>query len=1265
MTTKLEELTPGLRVRGVVGNETVTVLQTQELDCNTVTLVYRTESGQLGERLLYREDETELATATQGRSWPMSGDPALFRLVSEAKRISLASLFDPFLATETSDIDPLPHQIEAVYQEMLPRQPLRFLLADDPGAGKTVMTGLLIKELQVRGDLARCLVVAPGNLAEQWQDELWEKFGLDFEIFTREMAETSRSGNPFAEKPCLIARLDQLARDPSLIAKAEQCDWDLIVVDEAHKMSARYNGDKLHTTKRYQLGERLRDLTRHFLLLTATPHNGKEADFHLFLALLDPDRFAGRFRPGTHPRDISDLMRRMIKEDLLRFDGRRLFPERVAQTAKYSLSPAETHLYEEVTAYVREGMHQADRLHAKGEKTRGTAVGFALTILQRRLASSPRAICRSLERRHARLLRRYQESQSPPRPPASHPTPGHLPHSPAKNSRRNENGGKNTRGPNEPDSNLAGLAGLETLDADEMGELAAFDFGSRTEEEAEILQEEVMARMSGAETAAELQTEIAELARLMSLAQAVTQSNKDRKWDELAKLLQDTPEMHDADGRPHKLLIFTEHRDTLEYLVEQLRNLLGRHEAVAAIHGKVRRAQRREIQERFTQDKDLVILVATDAAGEGVNLQRAHLVINYDLPWNPNRIEQRFGRVHRIGQTEICHLWNLVAENTREGEVFTRLFTKIEEQRKALGGQVFDVLGAAFSERSLRDLLVEAVRYGEDPLRRTHFEEIVDTTLGETTRALIQDQALTHDIMNTDSIGIIRHEMERAAARRLQPHFVRRFFIEAFRLRGGRIVERETGRYEITRVPTALRDLPRNTSPPLPCYERIVFERHLRRVPNKPAAELLCPGHPLLDAVLHDILTRHDGVLKEGSILVDPTDPGTSPRLLVSLIHTIERPAAQTANHSSPQTSTNPRPPHTPRPVSTRFTHMEINQAGHIRDAGHSPFLDYAPPTPTDQKTMPRILTDLTPTPPTGNTPASGPGPGAGPGNGPNGEAGPVNAAWIQHGIEKIAVAHTARHAAKQHFTETKTRITADVTRIRTAVEKRLRAEITHWDAQANQLQQKEHENKREREDGNAPNTPQPGRGAATRARHRADELEQRLQHRLAALDRETALSSRPPQVVSAALIIPAGLLATHQGETSLPFAVDTRRVERLAVTAVLSTEKALGRTPEEMPPNHKGYDIESTTPDNTLLFLEVKGRVAAADTFTVTANEIATGRNLGDRFILALVEVATDNTTRLRYLPNPFTDIPKRGFAEIASQFSWKKFWKKAQTPT
>lgn len=344
------------------------------------------------------QDEEVISIAAAEKPWGFDGDAAAFQLACEAKRIDLAFLFDPMMAVHTSNVDPLPHQITAVYESLLPRQPLRYVLADDPGSGKTIMAGLYIRELIMRADARRILIVAPGGLVDQWREELFEKFGLEFNVFAGTSDEASGSNNPFEDHNQLIVRLDQMSRDEELSPSEERqpgplqskllnAGWDLVVFDEAHKLAAHFYGNQLQKTGRFRFAERLGAETRHLLLMTATPHNGKEEDFQLFLSLLDSDRFYGKFRDGVHKVDATDLMRRMVKEELVKFDGTPLFPERKAYTVNYTLSDLEAALYEAVTQYVRTEMGKADELDGK----RKGSVGFALTSLQRRLASSPAA----------------------------------------------------------------------------------------------------------------------------------------------------------------------------------------------------------------------------------------------------------------------------------------------------------------------------------------------------------------------------------------------------------------------------------------------------------------------------------------------------------------------------------------------------------------------------------------------------------------------------------------------------------------------------------------------------------------------------------------------------------------------------------------------------------------------------------------------------------------------------------------------------------
>jgi len=1166
----LEDLKPGGSIRGVLPNGLVTVVNVQWFGSDAIELTYKDAAGKVGNEMLYRDREADLEIVEEGRPWSFDGDGALFRLVSEAQRIHLAHLFDPVLAVHTSVVEPLPHQITAVYESMLPRQPLRFLLADDPGAGKTIMAGLLIKELIARGDLQRCLVVCPGSLAEQWQDELYRRFNLPFDILTNDKLEAARTGNWFLETNLAIARLDKLARneDVQLKLQAPDCRWDLVVVDEAHKLSATFFGGEVKYTKRYRLGQLLSQLTRHFLLMTATPHNGKEEDFQLFMALLDGDRFEGKFRDGVHVADVSDLMRRMVKENLLKFDATPLFPERVAYTVPYKLSDAEAALYKEVTDYVREEFNRAEAL--ENDKRAGT-VGFALTILQRRLASSPEAIYQSLRRRRERLESRLRELEVLHR------------------------GGQ-----------VGGVFDTRTplLDKEDVE-----DLDDAPDAELEAAEEQVLDQATAARSIEELRIEIETLKRLEALALSIRRSGEDKKWRELATLLGEifTPASiangfaeeaapYDAGlpappkptPSPHqKLVIFTEHRDTLNYLAHRIGTLLGRAQAVVAIHGGMGREERMKAQEAFRHDPEVQVLLATDAAGEGINLQRAHLMVNYDLPWNPNRLEQRFGRIHRIGQTEVCHLWNLVAEETREGDVYHKLLDKLAQARSALGGQVFDVLGKVqFEGRSLRELLIDAIRYGDQPEVRARLTKVVENAFDkESLRELLEDHALAHDSMDASRVYRIREEMERAEARRLQPHYVESFFLEAFKRLGGAVRQREARRYEITHVPAPVRNRDRLIGfgePVMPSYERIAFEKTLVAPQGQPLAAFICPGHPLLNAVIDMSLERYRDLLRRGAVLVDERDPGTSPRVLFFLEHAIQ---------DASITKSGDR-----RVVSKRLMFVEIDAEGTARHLNYAPYLDYRP-LAEGEPTAEAILAR-------------------------------PEASWIGRDLESKAQAHAIAHVVPEHLAEVRDRKLALLDKTEAAVKDRLTKEINYWDFRAEQLKEQERAGK-----ANA-------RLNSGEARKRADELQARLQRRMEEIKRERQLAPLPPVVLGGLLVAPIGLIRAMGGQpqASVQTAVDTQAAAARAREIVMEIERGLGFVPVDREFEKLGYDIESAIPGTgRLRFIEVKGLVAGADTVTVTKNEILYSLNKPDDFILAMVAFGADGSHEVRYLRRPF----------------------------
>jgi superfamily II DNA or RNA helicase len=1172
----LAEITAGASLIGLEPDLVCKVVAVTPIAENAVQVVYTLPDGSPKIRLISPEDAAGLAPAVAQRPWSFDGDPDAFQLACEAKRIDLAFLFDPMMAVHTSNVDPLPHQITAVYESLLPKQPLRFVLADDPGAGKTIMAGLYIRELIMRADAARVLIVAPGSLVDQWRDELFEKFGLEFRVFSGSLDDAPSGLNPFENADKLIVRLDQFSRG-ELGSDGEEkrpgplqdrllaAGWDLVVFDEAHKLAAHYSGSKLAKTARFRLAERLGRETRHLLLMTATPHNGKEEDFQLFLSLLDSDRFYGKFRDGAHKVDTSDLMRRMVKEELVKFDGRPLFPERKAYVVNYTLSDIEAALYESVTDYVKTEMGKADEL--KGPQK--GSVGFALTSLQRRLASSPEAIYQSLKRRRERLADRLREE---------------------KLGRRGRQA-------------FVAMAADIPEDDDDL-----------SAEEQEALEEKLIDDATAAKSVTELESEIVILADLEAQAKAVKESGRDRKWDELSKLLQNTPEMHDADGRQRKIIIFTEHRDTLNYLREKIGHVLGNPDAIVTIHGGTNRDERKKAQALFRSDKDVRVLVATDAAGEGVNLQCAHLMVNYDLPWNPNRMEQRFGRIHRIGQTEVCHLWNLVAKETREGAVYHRLLEKLAIECEALKGRVFNILGEVFDfgdeddgdadrsqrPRSLKDLLVAAIKYNDREDVKARLRQRIDHAFDHAhLKNLLGRNALAEQTMTPERLFAVKEEMERAEARRLQPFFVRAFFMRAFAALGGAIHRREHGRYEITHVPLEIRERDRRITgrnrreqePVLKRYDRVCFEREAIQPleqPGLPRAVLMHPGHPLMLAVTDLILEKHANLMRQGAILVDPTDDGREPSLLFLLTHEVKGGDGIV--------------------LSKRMQFVRVAPDGSATFAGWAPHLDLQPVSAADRGRLAHVLDEP----------------------------------WLRTDLEAKAVGLAAATLVPEHLQEVSSRRIDHINRTLNAVHTRLTKEIAFQTDRQIKLS----------EDKAA------GRDVARHLENVSrtlKDLQARLEHRRKELLAMKQIHNGTPIVLGGALVIPAGLMRELRGEAPALTAADAaarKKIERLAMEAVMNFERAQGCRVEDVSALKCGWDVTSYPPDEdgvvpTPRHIEVKGRAAGADTITVTRNEITYAVNQADKFLLAIAFVNPDDSVDgPHYVRNPFEREPEWGVA-------------------
>jgi len=1148
---KLEAITSGQSLSGIEASQVVSVVATVPHGGESLQLIYRTHEGAIKERLLSRDDEASVKIATSERPFAFDGNGAAFQLVCEAKRIDLAFLFDPMMAVHSSNIEPLPHQITAVYESLLPRQPLRFVLADDPGAGKTIMAGLYIRELIMRADSHRIVIIAPGSLVEQWHDELYEKFGLEFRIYEASLEQTSPSSNPFDDFPRLIVRLDQFSRKEELQEKLCAPGWDLAIFDEAHKLAAHYSGSDLKATKRFRLAEKLGAHVRHLLLMTATPHNGKEEDFQLFLSLLDADRFYGKFRDGVHKVDASDLMRRMVKEELVKFDGTPLFPERKAYTVNYELSQLEAALYGAVTEYVKTEMGKADQI----EGSRKGSIGFALTALQRRLASSPEAIFQSLKRRRERLENRLRDEK------------------------------------------------LWIEDHEALAETIPEDDDDLTAEEQEGLEETLIDDATAARTVAELEVEIMLLKGLEEQARAVVASDQDRKWDELSKILQNSPEMRNAAGRQRKLIIFSEHRDTLNYLHGKIAGVLGNAEPIISIHGGTHRDERRRLQALFRSDPDVRVLVATDAAGEGVNLQNANLMVNYDLPWNPNRLEQRFGRIHRIGQTEVCHLWNLVAKETREGDVYHRLLMKLEAASSALKGRVFDILGEVFEETSLKDLLMEAIRYGDRPDIRARLSKKVDQALDhDHLESLLNRNALAQETMSPEQLFAVKGAMDKAEARRLQPFFVRAFFTRALDTLGGTAHPREAGRFEITHVPAAIRERDRRITgrnrrehePVLKRYSRICFEREAIQpleTSGMERAVLMHPSHPLMLSMTDILLDQHANLLRQGTILIDPADDGRDPALLFLLTHEIKS--------------------GDDRVLSKRLQFVRVGADGKAAFAGWAPHLDLEPLPRAEHPLLKETLAE----------------------------------SWIASGQEERALALAAQTLVPEHYKEVAHRRIAHVEKTLAAVNERLTKEIDFWQDRWLKL----------KEDSEAGKDVRLNLQNVERT---IDDLESRLEGRKKELQSMRHVVSGTPVMLGTALIVPVGLMNRLRGEEPVDaVAADAQaraRIERIAMDAVRRVEEARGFRIVDVSADKCGWDLTAYPPESQgkqpePRHIEVKGRVKGASTITVTRNEMLYAFNQGDKFVLAVVLVDEDDSfAGPYYIRNPFEREPSWGVASI-----------------
>lgn len=785
--------------------EPVEVEHLEQVGCYVRVAGRTVRSRQAVSAFLTSEQWNQVQVRVARLCW--DGDARRAFLALEARRYRLAATFDPLLAVSASRVHPLPHQIEAVYGYVLRLPRIRFLIADDPGAGKTIMAGLIVKELKLRGLARRILIVVPGHLRDQWIREMRDRFNETFFVVERATVDALYGENPWLREDQVITSMD-FAKQEDILSGLSAAHWDLVIVDEAHKLSAYRYGDRVRKTERYQLGEVLSRNSVHLLFLTATPHRGDPENFRLLLDLLAPGFFA---TPEMVQRSLRDrdnpLFIRRMKEDLKDFEGRPLFVPRKVITHTFQLgveSPREKELYNALSEYVREQYNLA--LRRGGRRN----VAFALVILQRRMASSTYALLRSLERRRQRLAELCAHAEALA----------------------------------ERAAGVQLAPGIE--EADDLPEAERW----RLEEEWEVL--------SVAENRRELEREVAVLDRLIADARAIVERGEEYKLRELREALANLQREHPGE----KVIVFTESRDTMEHLARNLRAWGYR---VTTIHGGMSLEERVAAEGEFKDSAQ--VLVATEAAGEGINLQFCHLMVNYDLPWTPNRLEQRMGRIHRYGQRKEVFIYNLVAADTREGMVLAHLLLRLEEIRKALGDKVFDVIGDLFPGKRLAQLLQEAAagaRSMEEILRELDVR--VDEDYVRRVREQLGESLATRFI----DFSRIRELAERAREHRLAPEYTEEFFRRALEAAGGRMRRRQDGLWAIESVPYVVRDLGERVGPRGAVareYPKVTFDKDVAE--HVPDAELLSFGHPLFEAVLAWAEQAGAPDLERGAVLAD------------------------------------------------------------------------------------------------------------------------------------------------------------------------------------------------------------------------------------------------------------------------------------------------------------------------------------------------------------------------------------------------------------
>lgn len=1117
----INKLRPNVIVRGTLFPEPVQIITTIPLGDAVKLIGKGLNSKQVYEPVLNAEQLSRLECTPETE--PFDGDPQRFRLGVEAMRLALAYEYDPYFALSIARVDPLPHQLEAVYEYFLKLPRIRFLLADDPGAGKTIMAGLLLKELKIRGLVKRTLIVTPANLSFQWQREMRDKFREQFEIVRGDVLRANYGSNPWQEKNQVVTSVSWVSRIDDAKESLLRSHWDLIIVDEAHKMSA-YSSDK--KTLAYKLGENLSEMTDHYLLMTATPHKGDPDNFCLFLSLLDRDVYSDvKSLEEAMQRNQAPFYLRRVKEALVTFPSpetgevKALYTKRNVTTAEFQIIE-EWDFYDALSRYVEDQSIKA----AQDDSARGRALGFTMAMLQRRFASSVYAVRRSLERMRDKRQRILDD-------PAAY---------------RQE----------------------------QINKRLPEDFDDLPENEQNEIVEELESVVTNVDPAA-LRQEIQQLNGLIDQARQLEKREVESKLSKLKEVL--TREGIFSD-RKMKLLIFTEHKDTLDYLAGDGKD--GRPYGklrewgltVTQIHGGMKIGDRDTPGTRIYAERefreDCQVMVATEAAGEGINLQFCWFMINYDIPWNPVRLEQRMGRIHRYGQEKDCLIFNFVATNTREGRVLQKLFERIRKIEEDLDpkrtGKVFNVLGDVFPANQLEKMLREMYAHNltEEVIKNRIVEQVDTEQFSRITNSTLEGLA-----KRELNLSAIVGKSAEARERRLVPEVVEDFMVNAGPIAGVSPKETKAGShiYRVGRVPRTLKLLGEKLEPRFGRlgseYKQITFSKKL--LEDDPTLEWVTPGHPLFEAVREDVAQRVRADLQRGSVFYD---------------------------------------------LHSRTPYLLDVYSAAIRDGRGNQLHRrlFVVQTDADGATsikQPTVFLDLT--------------------LAPKGTRSPESAAPDRQATERVLIESALNpflaEAAAQRERETQT--------ISDHLEISLNAIIDKVQIQyADLLEQKE-----------SGSTESGLDGRLKQFEDRLDELNNRLEGRRKELQQERECSIGDIEHVGRAWVLPH---PERQSPELAPMVRD-EEIERVAVQAVIAYEEARGWQVESVEAENRGFDLISRRPHPEdpktcieVRFIEVKGRAGVGEV-ALTMNEYKTAERMKNDYWLYVVFNCTA-TPDVKVIQNP-----------------------------